>query len=317
MSTTLEQDALAADSPSGKPAKKSWLKDPWRKPRVLASVTWIYLVWSLAPVLIAVLFSFNNGRSRSVFQFSGGPTLNWYCGTAPVANAQSICERPDLANAIMQTLLLAVLTVIVCVPIGVAFALGIDRWRGRPARASNLTMLLSFVTPELIMGVALFLTFAKLLTFVTLGTQAQVLGLVMFQVSYPVIIVRARLSTIGKEYEEAAMDLGARPAQALRRVLLPLLYPAIFASGVIIFADVIDDFVLVRSLCKSVSCETISMKIYGGYRSAPTPALNAMATLMLVGTLAAVGIGALIYKIIARRQEGDKVDTARDFAMQI
>ena len=79
----------------------------------------------------------------------------------------------------------------------------------------------------------------------------------------------------------------------------------------------IDDFVLVRSLCKTVTCETISMKIYGGYRSAPTPALNALATLMLVGTLAAVGFGALMYKFLARKQQGENVDTARDFGAMV
>ena len=109
-------------------------------------------------------------------------------------------------------------------------------------------MLLSFVMPELIIGVTLLFVFANLLSFVHLGTKAQLLGLVTFQVSYPVIIVRARMLSIGKEYEEAAMDLGASPVQALRRVLLPLLYPAIFASAVLVFADAIDDFVIVRYL---------------------------------------------------------------------
>jgi spermidine/putrescine transport system permease protein len=228
-----------------------------------------------------------------------------------------LCQRPELADAIIQTIFLGVLTVLIATPLGVAFAIGIDRWKGRSARTSNFGMLLSFVTPELIIGVALFLTFANLLKFIAMGTQAQTVGLVMFQMSYPVIIVRARLSGIGPEYEEAAMDLGARPSQALRKVLLPLLYPAIFASAVIIFADCIDDFVLVRSVCQRAACETISMKIYGGYRSSPTPALNAMATIMLVGTLLAVAVGALIYRRIAGKQEGGKVDAIGDFAMQI
>jgi spermidine/putrescine transport system permease protein len=291
-----------------------WWKNPWRKPRVLAATTWVYLLWSLLPVLIAVAFSFNNGRSRSVWQ---GFSTGWYCGTPPTPGDFSLCQRPELRAAIVQTLLLAILTVVVATPLGVAFALGIDRWKGRTARVSNFAMLLSFVTPELIVGVALFLTFARLLLFVKMGTPAQTVGLVVFQMSYPVIIVRARLSTIGKEYEEAAMDLGAKPRQALRKVLLPMLYPAIFASSVIVFADVIDDFVLVRAVCQQVECETISMKIYGGYRSAPTPALNAMATIMLAGTLLAVGVGALVYRRIARKQEGAKADAVRDFAMQI
>ncbi|MEX0991009.1 MAG: ABC transporter permease subunit [Actinomycetota bacterium] len=302
----------AARKVEGKPLYR--LSDPWRLPRVLESITWAYLGWSIIPVSIAVLFSFNNGLSRSVWQ---GFSTGWYCGGAPAGTHFSLCQRPELTAAIIQTVMLAVITVLIATPLGVAFAIGIDRWKGRPARAANFGMLLSFVTPELIVAVALFLTFANLLRFIEMGTMAQAVGLVALQMSYPVIIVRARLSTIGKEYEEAAMDLGARPSQALRKVLLPLLYPAIFASGIIVFADVIDDFVLVRAVCQRAACETISMKIYSGYRSSPTPALNAMATIMLFGTFLAVGVGSVIYKRIARKQEGGKVDAISDFAMQI
>ena len=100
--------------------------------------------------------------------------------------------------------------------------------------------------------------------------------------SYPVIIVRARLLTIGKQYEEAAADLGASRFGALRRVLLPMLFPAIFASAVLVFADVIDDFVIVQQLSSGAATETVAVKIYNTARGAPTPALNALATLLLV-----------------------------------
>lgn len=323
MSQTMTPSAAAST-----PAKKvSWFKDPWRTPRVLASFTWAYLAWSIVPVFVAILFSFNDGRSRSVWQ---GFSTGWYCGNAPVPETLSLCQRPELIAALKHTILLAVLTTLIATPIGVMFAIGLDRWHSRTARTANFAMLLSFVTPELIIGIALFMTFTQLFVsgqsasnpmlknpIIPLGTWAQVLGLVTFQLSYPVIICRARLSSIGKEYEEAAMDLGARPAQALRKVLLPLLYPAIFASGIIIFADMIDDFVTVRALCRSAACETISVKIYGGYRSAATPALNAMATLMLVGTLLAITLGAVVYRVLARKQQGQSADTVRDFALQI
>jgi spermidine/putrescine transport system permease protein len=310
----LEHPPVGAAAEPATRKKPSWWKDPWRKPRILWGVTWLYLLWSLVPVGIAVMFSFNRDRSRSTWQ---GFALHWYAGT-PNAQDFSVLDRPELRLAILQTVVLALLTVLIATPLGVAFALGIDRWRGRPAATANFGMLLSFVTPELILGVSLFLTFTKLLTIVNLGTPAQVVGLAMFQMSYPVIIVRARLAGISKEYEEAAMDLGARPSQALRKVLLPLLYPAIFASAVIIFADVIDDFVLVRALCPFANCETISMKIYGGYRSAATPALNAMATIMLVGTMLAVTIGVLVYRRMAKKQEGAGTsDAVKEFALQI
>ena len=106
------------------------------------------------------------------------------------------------------------------------------------------------------------------------------------------IIVRARLLSIGPEYEEAAMDLGGSPTQSVRRVLLPLLYPAIFASAALVFADSLDDFVIVRYLSPAASSEPLSVKIYDAARAAPPPSVNAAATMMLVATLSAIGLAA-------------------------
>jgi spermidine/putrescine transport system permease protein len=177
-------------------------------------------------------------------------------------------------------------------------------------------MLFSFVMPELVIGVALFFVFGQALTMVPPGTWQQALGLIVFQMSYPVIIIRARLLSIGRQYEEAAMDLGAKPTQSLRRVLLPLLYPAIFASTVLVFADCIDDFVVVRALGGPSTSETISMKLYSGYRSAPTPAYNALATIMLVLTLTVMFIGLFVFGRNAKK-EGKKQDAAEAFAVSI
>jgi spermidine/putrescine transport system permease protein len=273
--------------------------DPWRRPRFLQVFTWGYLAWSILPVAIAVLFSFNAGRSRSTWQ---GFSLRWYTGD-PVL---SVWHDPDLHTALFQTLRLAALTTLIAVPIGVAFAIGIDRWRGRPAAFWNFQMLLSFVMPELIIGVTLLFVFSDLFTFVHLGTKAQLLGLITFQISYPVIIVRARLLTIGREYEEAAMDLGASPTQSLRRVLLPLLYPAIFASAVLVFADVIDDFVIVRYLSSDASTEPMAVKIFNSARSSPTPALNALASIMLAFSLVVVLTGFLVYRRMTRGERRQK-----------
>jgi spermidine/putrescine transport system permease protein len=96
------------------------------------------------------------------------------------------------------------------------------------------------------------------------------------------------------------MDLGASPLRALRHVLLRLLAPAIFASAVLVFADVIDDFVIVRYLSADASSEPMSVKIYSSARSSPTPALNALATIMLASSLLAVGLGVLVYRRLTR-----------------
>jgi len=275
---------------------RGW-RSPWRPPYLLAAATVAYLVWSLLPVAIAVLFSFNEGRSRSTWQ---GFSLRWYISDPQ----RSVLNDPSLSAALGHTLLLGVLTTVVVMPLGLAFALGVDRWRGRVPTGATFVMLLAFVIPEIVLAVGLLFLVTQAVLPLNLGTTAQVIGLVTFQLSYPVVIIRGRLLTIGKHYEEAARDLGASALGAVRRVLLPMLSPAIFASAVLVFADVIDNFVLVRFLSSDVSTETTSMKIYNTARAAPTPALNAVATLMLLASLLAIVLGWLAYRYFTRGEKG-------------
>ncbi|HEY1330084.1 MAG TPA: ABC transporter permease [Actinomycetota bacterium] len=281
-----------------------WWRNPWRKPRILATVTWVYLAWSILPVAIAIALSFNAGRSNSVWQ---GFSLQWWFGHPAEAPAGSLFVNPELHAALIQSLRLSFLTMILAVPLGVAFAIGIDRWHGRPPAGANFLMMFSFVVPEIIIGISMFMVFTYLLKFVHLGTIAQVLALVTYQASYPVIIVRARLLSIGREYEEAAMDLGASPTRAVRRVLLPMLYPAILASFVLVFADTIDDFITVRYLSGGANTEPLSVKIYNFTRGTPTPAINAAATFMLIMTTLIALIGFGIFKKVSKGQRGEKV----------
>lgn len=271
----------------------AWYRDPWRKPRVLAAITLGYLAWSLLPVLIAIMFSFNDGRSRTNWQ---GFSFRWYWGD----QTRSVWHDASLHTALLQTLKLGLIATLVTVPLGVMFAIGIDRWRGRLPSGANVLMLISFVIPEVLLAVALLFVVTTIALPFDLGTSAQVVGLVTYQIAYPAVLVRARLATIGRQYEEAAMDLGASQGKALVRVTLPMLMPAIFASTVLVFADVIDDFVLVRYLSSGSATEPVSVKIYNTARAAPTPALNALATLLLLAALAAVVIGYLVFRRMTR-----------------
>ena len=286
-----------AATESRSPARRGYFANPWRRPRILQATTIGYLLWSLLPVVIAVIFSFNEGRSRVVWQ---GASLTWWIRDP----TDSILHDPAIKTAMLQTYKLSLLTVLVSVPLGTLFAIGIDRWHGRPARSANFVMLLSFVVPEIILGVSLYILFTSLFANkISLGTNAQLLGLISFQLSYPVIIVRARLLSIGPEYEEAAMDLGATASQAIRRVLLPLLAPAIFASVALVFADCVDDFVTVQALGGPADSDTLAQKIYSAARASPTPEINAAATVMLVTTLLVIAIGLLLYKRFSRGQD--------------
>jgi spermidine/putrescine transport system permease protein len=285
---------------------RGWLSNPWGGPRWLAVVAWGYVLWSLVPVLVAMMFGFNEGRSRSTWQ---GFSFRWYFQDPNL----SVLHDPSLRAALMQSLQLAALTMLIATPLGVALAIGLARWRGRGARPANFLLLFPLITPEIVMGVSLFLVFVYLFGFVQLGTQAQVLGHVTFTVSYVVIVVRGRLFSVGREYEEAAMDLGASRLQAMRMVLLPMLAPAIWSSLMIAFAISIDDFVITAFLMGDQSSATIPVKLYSAARLAPSPAINALASILLFASMLAIVV-ALIVMRRSRRREGSKGSAVEDFA---
>jgi len=300
MSSTVVTRPVSS-SAGTKSSRRRLFRNPWRHPWFLEGFTWIYLIWSLAPIAIAVLFSFNNGKSQATFQ---GLSTRWYWGD----KVNSIWYNPQLHSAMFETLKLSAITTIIAVPIGVAFALGINRWRGVTPMSFNFIMILSFVVPELIFGVAMFFVFTQMpgLKELGLGNVAEVLGLVTWNVSWPAIIVQARLVTIGRHYEEASADLGCTQLQTMRRVMLPLLTPAIFASAILVFSGVIDDFVIVDLLSSNATNTPMSVIIYSTQHGGNGgPALNALATVMLVMSFVVAGLGYLGYRLMTRGQRID------------
>ncbi len=294
MASALGESVATAREPATLAWRGRGRGNPWRRPWFMEGFTWLYIVWSIVPVAIAVLFSFNKGASQATWQ---GFSTKWYVGNS----VQSVLHNPELHSAVIQTLRLSILTTLITVPIGVGFAIGIDRWRSRTADGLNFVMIFSFVIPELLLAVALFLLVTQLLTAIRLGTPAEVAGLVVWNISWPAIIVRARLLTIGRTYEEAAADLGASRLGAIRRVLLPLLMPAIFASAVLVFASTVDDFVIVEQLSSTAGTQPMSVLIYSNVHGGLSgPALNALATIMLVMSLAVAVIGFLAYRWMTR-----------------
>ncbi|MFM2070922.1 MAG: hypothetical protein RLZZ623_1185 [Actinomycetota bacterium] len=275
----------------------SILRSRHGKARWLALITWLYVLWSLVPVLIAVRISLNSGKSRSSFQ---PISFRWYWGDP----TSSVWHDDSLHTAMFNTLQLAGLCMLIATPIGVAMAIGLQRWRGKLSNGANGLMLVPIVTPEIVFGVALFLVFTQVYTGLPGGLTTQLLGHVTFTLSFVVVIIRGRLAAIGGQYEEAARDLGATRFQALRLVLLPLLGPAIFASLMVVFATSVDDFVISSFLSTGASTETVPIKIYSGARAGSTPALNALATVMLVFTLAAVALAGLVMRRL-KSSDGD------------
>jgi spermidine/putrescine transport system permease protein len=255
-----------------------------RRNSPLRILIWGYIIWSLVPVLIAVVFSFNDGRSRTVWQ---GFSLRWWWQDP---NA-SVFQNAEMRNAIVNSLVLAFATIILVTPLGIALAIGSQRIRGRSANFVQGLTSTPLITPEIVVGAALLLTFTRLFTAVPLGFIAQLLGNVTFSLASVVVIVRARLVSIGSSFEEAARDLGATRWQALRYVLVPMLWPSVMASLVVVFATVIDDFVITSFLSAGVSSETVPLRIYSSVRGGASPALNALATLLVLTSFTVLIIG--------------------------
>jgi spermidine/putrescine transport system permease protein len=285
---------------------RNWLANPWGKPRFLPLFTLLYLAWSIVPILVAIRFSFNEGRSRSTSQ---GWSFRWYWEDPDL----SVWHDPDLRVALFQSLKLAAIAVAVTVPLGVALAVGLTRWRGRAAGAARGVSLLTLVTPEIVLGTALLLVFVELLSFIPLGTPAQAIGHITFSLVFVLIIVRGRLLAIGPEYEEAARDLGASRLQAIRLALLPMLVPAIVASAIVVFAISMDDFVISQFLSSGTNTDTVPVRIYATGRTAPTPALNALATVTLALTIVIAVLGFLLWRAVGRVR-GQAGSTVEDFA---
>jgi spermidine/putrescine transport system permease protein len=302
---TITEVARSADAAPTRTRK--WVppwRNPWRRPYVLTTITWLYILWSLLPVLIAVQFSFNDGRSRSSWQ---GFSTQWYC-----CAEGSVGEDPSLFLALQNSLLLGAATVLVATPLGVMLAMGLTRWRSRASQMANGIALVPLVTPEIVVGSALYLVMVNLYQFVPLGLPAMLLGHVTFSVSYVLVIVRSRLLAIGRDYEEASQDLGASPMQAIRTILVPLLMPSIFASAMIVFATSLDDFVVSQFLFGDASNVTVPIKLYNAVRSAPTPALNALATLLLVASFLALILAYLGLRA-RRRGSGSPLEDLADY----
>lgn len=282
---------------------RSALANPWGKARFLWVFAIAYVLWTMIPIVTAVLFSFNETRSISNLT---GLSLRWWTWDPD----DSLLRDAAIRQAIVQTVKLAILTTLVTVPFGVGFALALDRWRGRTATATNFLMMFSFITPELILAVSLFLLFVNAFDVIGLGTGAQLAGLILVSLAYPVVIVRARIASLGREFEEAALDLGASPLGSLVRVTLPLLAPAIIASAAIVFAIALDDFVSVQQLSSDAPTSTVSMFIYGAARGAPTPSANAVGTLMLAASTALI-VGAYLFSRRTLRRQGTTVAPIR------
>ena len=262
-------DAPAVAAAGRRPTKPQ----AFDQPRFLTLFTAIVFVYLFAPILVVFWFSFNSARSIQVFRsFS----FRWY---------EQLLQDQGIVGSLLASVEIALVTMVVATAIGTLLAFGLVRARSRASRPTDALMILNLVSPEIATGIAFLLLFSQL--GFTLGIQTVIIGHITFSIAYVTIIVRGRLASLNREVEEAALDLGANYVDAMRLVTLPLLWPAIAASGLLVFVMSFDDFVT-SFFTTGVGVQPLPLRIYSMIHFGVTPEINAVGTLMMVITIVIV-----------------------------
>jgi spermidine/putrescine transport system permease protein len=238
------------------------------------------LVFLYAPLVILVIYSFNGGRTVTVWEeFS----FRWFI---------RIADNSNIRSAALNSVIVAVSATIAATLISVAGAIALERgsmFRGRGLVGGLVAMPL--VVPEIVTAIT------TLVFFSALGMHHGLLNLIIahtvFCIPFALLPIRARLHQMGQTYEEAGRDLYASEGRLFRRVTLPLLAPAITSGAVLAFVVSLDDF-LISMMVSSAGSTTLPVYIYGMMRLGVTPEVNAISTVLLGFSLIFVVAGLLI-----------------------
>ncbi|HEX5526306.1 MAG TPA: ABC transporter permease [Solirubrobacterales bacterium] len=248
----------------------------WLREHAVNIVAALVVVYLLLPIAVILLFSFNDPQGRYNYTWVGFTLDHW-------AHAFS---RPELNEALVTSLKLALLATVVSTIVGTMMALALVRHNFRGRRLANFLIVIPMATPEVVMGAALLSFFLLLGTF-KLGFETLLIAHVMFCISFVVVVVRSRLIGFDRSLEEAARDLGASSFETFRLVTLPLIMPGIFGGAMLAFALSIDDFVI--SNFNSGTTVTFPLYIYGASQRGIPVEVNVIAMILFSFTVAAMG----------------------------
>lgn len=247
----------------------------------------VYLFMFL-PVAVVVLLSFNDNQFGS-FPITGF-SFRWFI---------ELSENDAIQRAFKTSIILGSLTAVISTTLGVLASLALVRYK-IPGRNIISTLLIAPVlVPEVVLAVALLL-FLNFLNFHK-SFFLLLMGHVIFTLPFVVLVVQARLVSIRRDYEEAAMSLGASPVQTFFQITLPLLAPAIFAGMLFAFTISFDD-ITGTLFWKPGGIETVPTQIFSMLRNSISPEINALGSVMIILTIGLPLIGAAIARRIAMRQ---------------
>jgi spermidine/putrescine transport system permease protein len=249
---------------------------PWLGLAAVAAILFLYV-----PIGVLIVFSFNSVRLSSTWQ---GFTLDWY---------RVLMTDDALLAAASNSLLVACVSTVLALVLGVAGALGLERLPARQQSTIEGAMLLPLIIPEIMMGVALMLFFVVIQMSLSLSTV--VIGHVVFNVPLVMVIVRARLRKLDPKLSEAARDLGADNWQVFRRVTEPLIRPAVIGAGLMALTVSLDDFIVTFFLA-GPGATTLPLKVYSMIKAGLSPEINALSTIIVLGSMGLIAVSLLVQR---------------------
>jgi spermidine/putrescine transport system permease protein len=245
-------------------------------------------VWSVAtliflygPIAVLIVYSFNAAKVSVVWE---GFTLQWYA---------TLASNASLWMATYNSLIVAGVSTVVAVILGLVGAFWIERRTFRGKGLVDGMIMLPLIIPEIMMGVSLMLFFVTVEW--PLGLSTVIIGHILFNVPLVTLIVRARLRKLDPALEEAAQDLGATPWQAFWRVTFPQLQPALWGAALMSFTVSLDDFV-VTFFTAGPGSTTLPLKVFSMMRTGVTPEINALSALLVMVSMCLIGLSLLLQR---------------------
>lgn len=232
--------------------------------------TYLVFLFLYAPIMVLIVFSFNDSKSRSKWT---GFTLKWY---------RELFKDGEILKALYYTLIIAILTTIIATVIGTLAAIGIHYIKGRSKKLILNVNYLPIINPDIVTAVSLMALFRFLR--IKFGFFTMLLSHITFSIPYVILSVLPKLKQMDNNLSEAAMDLGATPFYAMRKVILPEIKPGIISGALMVFTLSIDDFVI-SFFNTGQGVSNLSITIYSMARRGINPVINALSTLMFIGLL--------------------------------
>jgi len=227
------------------------------------------------PICVLIAFSFNTSRFSVLWE---GFTLKWYV---------KLIQDPLVLDALKNSLIVALVAMVLATVIGTLTAYGLFRYRFRGKAAFDGVLFLPIVTPEIVVGISLVIFFVMI--HVNLGLKTIIIAHVAFDIPFVMLIVRARLQGMDRSLEEAAMDLGADEWTTFFKVTVPQLLPGIIAAALLAFTLSFDDFVITFFVA-GVGSTTLPLKIYSMVRLGVSPKINALSALIVLFSITLISI---------------------------